>query len=148
MEIIKGTVTKIRNTSEVSGGGSNGHVSTSHISMFQIDKQQVKIKFREPTMIDENDFVTVAGKIKNGVFNGYAYKNNTTGVSGDAGILIYFLFGLVFSSAGVFVFTTFSDPFFGFLPKIISCIFIIGGLSMLYHGTHVLRAKNSLRTDN
>mgnify|MGYP001362120505 CR=1 FL=1 len=148
MEKIKGTVTKVRNTSQVSGGGRDGHVSTSHISMFQIDKQQVKVKSAEPPMIDENDFVAVAGKIKNGVFNAYAYKNATTGVSGNAGILIYFLFGLLLPGAGVFALTTFSEPFFGILPKILGPIFIIVGLFMLYHGTQVLKAKNLLITDN
>ena len=148
MEIIKGIATKVRNTSEISGGGRDDHVSTSHISIFLLDKQQVKIKSSETPMINENDFVSVAGKINNGVFKGYAYKNATTGASGNAGILIMFLFGLLFPGAGIFAFITFSNPFFGFLPKIISLIFISAGLYMFYHGIQVLKATNLLRSDN
>ena len=146
MEIIKGTAKRVRNASEVSGGGRNSHVTTSHISMFLLDKQQVQIKSTEPFMIDEDDLVYVAGKIKSGLFKGYAYKNTTTGVSGDSGILVMFLFSLVFPGIGISILISFSDPFFGLFPKVLGSIFIGVGLYMFYQATLVLKATNLLRS--
>lgn len=147
MVVINGKAKKVRTSLEINGGGKDGDVSISHVSMFLLGKKQVYLKSSEPHMINENDLVSVAGKVKRGAFRGYAYKNATTSASGHAGFLVAFLFGLILPSAGVFCFIAFSDPFFGFAPKIIGAIFIGVGFCIFYQAAQVLKAKNLLRSD-
>jgi len=148
MQVIEGVASKVRHTSSVSGGGKDGSVSTSHISIFQLNKQQVQIASAHPSLVDENDSVSVAGKVKNGVLKAYAYKNTTTGASGDSGALNSFFFGLIAFIVSAFAFLTFSDPFFGFLPKIFSLIFACGGFAMLYQGLQISKAKKLIQSSS
>ncbi|MGL6260077.1 hypothetical protein [Vibrio sp. WXL210] len=144
MKILKGVVSKLRNTVEISGGGRDSSVSTTHVMIFQLDGQPVKIKSSEVVLIDESDNVAVAGKVNDGVFHAYAYINNTTGVSGNIGMGIHYIFGLIFPIVGAFVISEFSDPFFGALPKLIGAVFIGGGLYMFYKGTQISNASKLL----
>jgi hypothetical protein len=146
MIIKKGIATKVRSTVEISGGGNDGHVTTTHISLFQIEGQQIKIKSNEPPIIDENDTVAVAGRLKSGIFSAYAYKNLTTGVSGNEGMLTIFLFGLIMPAAGIFAFYSFSDPFFGIFPKVIGAVFIFFGLYMFNRGMRIREASGVLES--
>jgi len=93
MEIKKGIATKVSNTIDVSGSGGrdNSHVETTHITTFRFDNQSIKLEMRKPSMISENDDVTVAGHFKNGNFVARAFKNNTTGVSGNNGVFYYLI---------------------------------------------------------
>jgi hypothetical protein len=75
-------------------------------------------------MISDNDIVVLAGIEKNGAFAALAYRNETTGVTGDAGKLgpvIGVLIGLV---GAVFSFTLFGSSSFGFFPKLIGLGFL------------------------
>ncbi|WP_017223511.1 hypothetical protein [Moritella dasanensis] len=142
MEVIKGTAKKVRNTVKISGKGSS--VSTTHISLFQIEGQPVKVKSNEPLMIENHDLICVAGNKNKGLFNAYAYKNLTTGVSGNENITLIFIFGLILLFVGVSVFAKFSVPFFGFMPKILSLVFVFSGLYSFYMGNQVLKASKLL----
>ncbi|MGD9169819.1 MAG: hypothetical protein PVI97_07125 [Candidatus Thiodiazotropha sp.] len=144
MEILKGIVSKLRNSVEISGGGSDSIVTTTHVTIFHLDGQPVKIKSREAVLVDESDNVAVAGKVNEGVFNAYAYINNTTGVSGNIGMGIHYFFGVVFPLAGAFSISAFSDPFFGAMPKLFGAGFIGVGLYMFYKGTQISKASKLL----
>ncbi|ODX60403.1 hypothetical protein [Vibrio parahaemolyticus] len=128
MDVLSGVVTKLRNSVEISGGDST---TTTHVTIFQIDGKPVKIKASEIVLVDENDQVTVAGKVSKGVFNAYAYANNTTGVSGTSGKGMAYFFGLALPLAGVFALALF--PFVGW-------IFILAGLYVLYRATQISKA--------
>ncbi|MEH8208091.1 hypothetical protein [Aeromonas veronii] len=143
MDILKGVVSKLRNTVEISGGGRDSGVTTTHVTIFHLDGQPVQLKSREAVLVDENDNVAVAGKVNNGIFNAYAYINNTTGVSGNIGMGIHFFFGIVFPVAGAFAINAFSDPFFGPMPKLIGAGFIGIGLYMLYKGIQISNASRA-----
>ncbi|EHE6926753.1 hypothetical protein [Vibrio cholerae] len=145
MDILKGVVSKLKSTIEISGGGRDSSVTTTHVTIFHLDGQPVKIKSREAVIVDNSDTMTVAGKVRNGVFNAYAYINNTTGVSGNIGLAIHYFFGIVFPFAGLFAINTFSDPFFGVIPTILGAGFIGVGLYMFYKGTQISKASKLLR---
>ncbi|HCE3705881.1 TPA: hypothetical protein NG682_004671 [Vibrio parahaemolyticus] len=136
MEILDGVVTKLRNSVEISGGGNNSVTTTTHVTIFQVDGQPVKIKSNEIVLVDENDRVTVAGKISKGVFNAYAYVNNTTGVSGNVGKGILYFFCVILPFAGLFALSLF--PLVGWL-------FILGGIYAFYKATQVSKAVRILR---
>lgn len=144
MDVLTGVVSKLRNSVEISGGGNNSSVTTTYVTIFQINGKPVKIKSREAILLDENDHVEVAGKIRDGVFNAYAYINDTTGVKGNIGIGTHYFVGLISPIAGAFVIYNFSDPFFGAFPKIIGLFFIMVGLYMLYKGTQISNAYKLL----
>lgn len=143
MVVLKGVVTKLHRSMEVEGG-NNSAVNTTHVTVFQIDGKPIQMKSRETVLIDEKDKVIVAGKLSNGILNAYAYLNETTGASGDEGKGVLYLFGLVFPLAGLYVITTFSDPFFGIMPMLGGLVFIGVGVRMLYRATLISMAANSL----
>ncbi len=144
MDVIKGVVSKLRNSVEISGGGNDSGVTTTHVTVFQIKGQPVKVKSREAVLVDESDIVAVSGKISNGVFNAYAYINHTTGVTGNTGIGIHYFFGLVFSLVGAFVIYRYSGPYFGVLPMVSGTGLIMIGLYTVYKGTQISNASKLL----
>lgn len=145
METIRGVASKVRNTIDVSGGGKDGHVTTTHICIFQLDGRTVKAKSSEPPIINDGDNVIVAGSSSGGVFNAFAYRNITSQADGNEGYILMFLFGVIFPVASVMIFGTFSDPFFGIFPKIIGSVFILAGLYMLFRGVRILQAVKLLK---
>jgi hypothetical protein len=122
--ILKGTVSSARATTSISGGGDNSSVQTTHILLFKVDGRQVKLSSASPAMISDTDVVVFAATEKNGAFIALAYRNETTGVIGNAGKLgpvIGMLVGLV---GAVFTFTQFGSSSFGFLPKLAGSVFL------------------------
>jgi hypothetical protein len=132
MDILDGVVTKLRYSVEISDGGK----ATTHVTIFQVAGKPVKIKSTEIVLIDENDRVRVAGKVSKGVFNAYAYVNNTTGVSGNAGRGTLYVFGVIFPLVGFLSLLYF--PYVGWL-------FVLIGLYALYKATQISRATTMLR---
>ncbi len=130
---------------EINGGGKDGYITTTHISIFQIESVRVKVTSDEIPIIDENDVVAVAGKLQNGSFNAYAYKNMTTGASGNEGIVTMFLFAAVFPVVGIFTFFTFSNMTANRLPEVISLLFVCIGAYMFYKGMRVFKALSLLK---
>ncbi len=145
MYTLEGVVSKLRSTIEISGGGRESSVTTTHVTVFLLDGQPVKIKSREAVLVNDSDYMTVAGKASNGVFNTYAYINNTTGVSGNIGLAINYFFGFFYPCIGAFVITMFSAPFFGVMPKFLGAIFIGVGLYKFYNGIQISKASKLLR---
>ncbi len=147
MEKIKGIASQVRNTISVSGGGNNSSVTTTHIAIFQIEGRQIQCKSSEPILINEGDMVMVASKTGSGILNGYAYMNLNTRAVGNEGWVLMLFFGVLFPAVSVAVFSIFSDPFFGVLPKVIGGIFLVVGLGMFYRGIRVLQAVRVLKKD-
>ncbi len=152
METIRGAAEKIRNTVSVSGGGKDTNVTTSHISLFQINGKQIKVTSGEPVMIEEGDEVLLAGGEKNGVFNAVAYRNITTGARGSTPYLSHLIIGIVFPVFSIFFFTAFSGSFnfdsapkpMQFIPIIIPIIFFITGIYILVTGFRIMKARDML----
>lgn len=144
MEFRKGIATKVRNTVNISGGGKNGIVSTTHITLFYIDNMPIKLASPQPSFINENDEISVSGKIKNGFFIALAHENITTGTSGDNGAIGKMIFGSLFPIVGITIFKVFGDDFFGYFPVAIGSAFILIGLYLLYSGLEIFSAKKNL----
>lgn len=131
MKVVSGIARNVNSSSSVSGGGQHGNVSTSHVSMFRIQQQQVVLKFDDVVPIDEGDKILVAGDINKNILTGYAYRNYTTGVEGNENLFTVILFGLIFMiiSIGIITFGAFDGQYLFFilalLPSIICVYFII-----------------------
>ncbi|MDH5178278.1 MAG: hypothetical protein OEZ39_19820 [Gammaproteobacteria bacterium] len=67
MEQVRGTVSNVRNSVSISGGGENSRVKTTHIVVFRIAARQIKIKSGEPLMINEGDEVFAVGYTRSGI---------------------------------------------------------------------------------
>lgn len=145
METIKGIASNVRNTVSISGGGNDSQITTTHIAVFQIEGRQVKAKSGEPLLINEGDSVIAVGSISSGVFNALAYKNLTTLTEGNEGWVMMLVFGVVFPCVAVFAFATFSSPFFGIMPRIVSGAFFAFGMFALFRGGRVMKAISILR---
>ncbi|MFZ6847086.1 hypothetical protein [Undibacterium sp. RuRC25W] len=139
MDRLKGHAASVRNTVSISGGNES-EVSTMHIALFQVGDKQVKLKSKEPVLINEGNEVVLAGKNKSGEFNALAYKNCATGAEGNAGWFGRMLFGLFFPIVSVIIWRTFPGASFSLIPKLIASLFFCGGVYMLASGANVFRA--------
>ena len=99
METRRGAASGIRSAVEV--GGSNKHVSTTHVFTFQVDSQPVLYRSGTPAIIDNGDEVIVAGALSNGLLNARAYYNVTRRVSGSSSHGGFTFFGVVFAALAV-----------------------------------------------
>ena len=124
MNILMGIASKVRNTVELSGGGEDSSITTTHVAILYLDGKLIKIKSGEIIFIDNDDHITVVGRSRNGIFNACAYRNDTMGITGDIGSTALFVFGGVFSTAGLVIMNLFSDLVPIFLGL---CFFIVGG---------------------
>ena len=75
-------------------------------------------------MISDNDTVVLAGTEKDGAFVALAYRNETTGVTGNAGKLGPVIGVLVGIAGAVFSFTVFGSSSFGVYPKLVGLVFL------------------------
>lgn len=145
IKIKQGVAVKVRNTVHVGGGGKDGHVSTTHISIFQIDGKPVQVESNRPVIIDENDVVAVAGELKNGIFMGSAYKNFSVGVSGDEGVLSWLLLGTIFPIVGLTVMVMYINKNSG-LVALGGLVFFVAGIYMFLKAMKINKASNELKT--
>lgn len=151
METLRGTAEKVRNTVSVSGGGDrNSTVTTTHIALFQINNRQIKVSSTEPVLIEEGDEVVIAGSVRRGLFEALAYRNVTTGITGNQAYVVNLILGIIFPAAAVGFFTSFMRSGFfsagfgipGMLPAAVSAIFFITGIYILFTGFRTMKAKN------
>jgi hypothetical protein len=98
METKKGQVSKFRASIEV--GGNDKSTSTTHVVNFQLGSQAVLFRSANPPAINDGDHVTVAGTTKRGLFEALAYRNTSTGVTGDSNSLAAVIIGAVFLLIG------------------------------------------------
>jgi hypothetical protein len=158
MEKVSGTVSNLRNTINVSGGGENNQVTTTHISIFQLTGRQIKAKSSEPLMINEGDKLIVAGSTQKGVLNSYAHKNLTTNIEGNEGWILRLIFGLIMPCVGIGAMAAFADNsnsfgmyseplIFRMLPKFVGGFFIVFGIYNIFCAARVLQAIKELRQE-
>ena len=145
MHILNGVVSKVRISVELSGGGQNSSVTTTHVSIFHLDGKPIKMKSTEIVLIDDDDHVSVAGESRNGVFNAYAYRNDTTGAIGNSGATAALIIGFIFPISGIFFINQFSNPFFGVWPKLFGLFFVFSGVYAMYKAIQILNASKLLK---
>jgi hypothetical protein len=101
MESRRGTVSKIRFSTEVTGsGGDNGSVSTSHIASFELDRRPVQLRAARPVILEGGDTVVVAGKTKGGLFQADACLNETRGIFDHSPWVLHVAVGSIFLFIG------------------------------------------------
>jgi hypothetical protein len=101
MESRRGTVSKIRFSTEVTGsGGDNGSVSTSHIASFELDRRPVQLRAARPVILEGGDTVVVAGKTKGGLFQADACFNETRGIFDHSPWVLHVAGGSIFLFIG------------------------------------------------
>jgi hypothetical protein len=99
MEIKQGPVSKLRASIEVSG--TDKSTSTTHVVYFQLGPQAVVLRAKDPPAINDGDQVKVAGSLSKGLSEALAYRNESTGVSGDSNTLAAIIVGGIFSVIGI-----------------------------------------------
>jgi hypothetical protein len=144
LNTITGEVSEIRNTVDTEGGGGKYiNISTTQISCFKINGQQIVFKSKTPMMIGNCDRIIVSGRHENGVFVAYAYKNNTTKCFGHADIEQDILMGMLFSTFGFICF--FMADHFTVLQVLMSITALFLGLWILYDVKKIISSFNSLK---
>jgi hypothetical protein len=98
METKQGVVSKLRASIEV--GGNDKSTSTTHVVNFQLGPQAVMFRGSNPPAINDGDEVTVAGTIRKGLFEALAYRNSSTGVTGDSNSIAAVIVGAIFLLVG------------------------------------------------
>ena len=87
MEIINGTATNLRFDKLISSnsgeGGSGGGDSITYYAILEINRKIIVIKSYERISIKENDTIAVAGFNSDYGFQGWAYRNFSSGYIGD-----------------------------------------------------------------
>ena len=123
MQTLRGKISHLRASIEVSGGGGDSSVVTTHIQVFRIDGTPVKVEGREPFMIDDGDTAILAGLPNGTVFRALAYRNESSGASGDAGSSFRLWSGVAALAGAAFALFVFADPFFHHIPKVFALAF-------------------------
>lgn len=139
MDICEGKITDVRESVSVHNGTS------SQVYHFRIYKKQFRYSPLETIALSEGDLVTVAGEIKNGVFEVYAYKNKTVGVVSEHKLHTAYIAFSGTVGASLFIFYNFSSPFFDVFPYILGFLFLSVGSVMLFKGHRIKRAVDSLK---
>jgi len=98
METKNGLVSKFRASIEV--GGTDKSTSTTHVVNFQLGPQAVMFRSTSPPAINDGDQVTVAGTTSKGLFEALAYRNASTGVTGDSNSIAAVIVGAIFLVVG------------------------------------------------
>jgi hypothetical protein len=139
MEIFRGVAEKVNHSVEISGtgGNNNSQVTTTHVAVVRIGNRHVRIKSTEAVLIDNGDSIVVAGS-GGGVFKALAYRNETTGATGNAGRIPPLIIGIVFIIMGSF----FTTPFFFYGGYLFMAI----GVGLLVYATRVFMAVSKLNS--
>jgi hypothetical protein len=145
MKTLRGKISHLRASIDVSGGGNDSALVTTHIHIFRIDGTPVKVESREPLMIDDGDTVVLAGSSQGAVFRGLAYKNESSGAGGDAGASFRMWSGLAALAGAAFALFIFNDPFFRHIPKAIALVFAGFACYNLYTYTRIRAAARLLQ---
>jgi hypothetical protein len=137
MQTLRGKVSGIRHTIDVSGG--RDAVTTTHLAIFELDGKPVKLG-GEATAIDDGDDVEVAGYYRGGLFRASAFRNHTKRTAGSMPCLGYFIFGTLGALVGLMSMARFPDLDGAFAGS----MFIVVGLSFVLIGVRIWRAKRLL----
>lgn len=86
IEIYSGKAEKVGTQTSIEGNTGQtalavGQVRTKHMLAFRIDGKPVQFKMGDTTGVSDGDSITCAGKVKDGIMEGYALRNSTTGVT-------------------------------------------------------------------
>jgi ACR3 family arsenite efflux pump ArsB len=156
MKTISGTISNLRHTINVSGGGEDYSVRTTHISLFQIDRQAIKVQSTQPLMINEGDNMIVVGPIKKGVLHGLAHKNLTTSVEDHEGWIAQLIIGILIPCIAIFMLHMFTSltqgaskevDMFTIMSNLFAVIFFAFGIYSIFSGVRVLQALGQLRKE-
>lgn len=139
MEVIRGIANNIRNVVSVRGS-EDTPVTTTYISILQIDGRQIEVEFKLP--INEGDNVLVVGNTRKGTFNAQAYKNLTTCTEGNENWIPSFIYGVMLP--GYIIITVSLNSFFGVIFYGVLCAV---GISSLLDCYRVLLAVKKLRQE-
>jgi len=145
MESRRGTVDKIRFSTEVSGD-ENG-TSTSHIASFELDRRPVQLRASRPVILEGGDTVVVAGKTKGGLFQADACLNETRGIFDHSPWVAHVAVGSIFLVVGLggiafvlWAVISAQIEMFGILYCLFPLIFACAGGWALSTGVRVSRA--------
>jgi hypothetical protein len=145
LETLQGKAKHVRSSLKFSGGSDNSKPSTTHITLFVLNQDQVKAESSEPILVNEGDSVLVGGAFKNGVFNALAYSNLTTRVKGNKGWMSELMYGMAALAASYFVFVKFPSSYFGNVSNLaIGVLILLGGL-FFYQGYRIRQAMRAVR---
>lgn len=162
MELIRGTAENIRTATEietnVSGAGNHGHhttvnTTTTHVLQCTVHNKPVLLKMPTPPFINNGDEVAVAGVVKNGILHGYAYRNITSGATGNGGMWAGMVGGVVAAGIGIAAISFFAskaanllqpDSLFSLIPYGIGGMFILVGALSFRKGFMMKKASEML----
>ena len=148
MKTIRGTVSKLRFTTEVRGGGTNNsqHVSSSHIAVFHLDAQPVRLESASAQILNEGDTLAVAGELENGTFQALAYRNDSAGVLSSPDNLIQYVLGTIFTLIGLIAFFICLARR-EYPPAAICSVFFAAGIYSINWGVRLGSAVSLLREE-
>ncbi|MDW6016794.1 hypothetical protein SBW85_03295 [Vibrio plantisponsor] len=139
MEIHEGKISNLRESLSFNEGTS---IYTYH---FRVANQPVSYTSHQSLVLDDGDFVTVAGKTKSGMFKVYAYNNHSAGVVGSSAQSTHcFIGGVVGIVMALVVLSVFSSPFFGAIPYAFAACFLGLGVVYLVKGIKIKSAIDSV----
>jgi hypothetical protein len=140
MEIRRGTASKVRFSTEVSGssGQNGGGVSTTYLAIFELAGVVVHATASRPPTIEDGNEIIAAGKMRDGVFDAQALRNLTRGTVDHKAWLAGFLVSIIFLIVGI-------AWSLGFLASRSDQPFAIIGAIVAFIGVAGLRTYNSVR---
>lgn len=154
METLQGAVRNLRHTIEVEGGGHNTSSTTKHIAVFDLNGAPVRLAASEPIILNQGEIVIVAGERSGGVFQAYAYYNQTRQVYGQDAYRLHLLLGPVVVAVGILAPMQFVESgatvsalnLVVVLPLLVGGVFVLAGLYTIYCGWRVKRAVSVLQS--
>ncbi|KAA0894224.1 hypothetical protein [Oryzomonas rubra] len=134
MEIFRGIADKVNHSVEISGtGGDNdSQVTTTHVAVVRIGNRHVRIKSSEAVLVNNGDRIVVAGSGGRGLFKALAYRNVTTGATGNAGRIPPLFLGSLSIGFGSY----FSGP--------LSYILMLIGAGLIVYAIRIFMAVSKL----
>ncbi len=138
MERLRGTVSKLRHSIDVSG--TRDVISTSQIAIFEIAGRPVTYDGGASAIISDGDEIEVTGDGRRGVFEAYAYRNITKSVTGCVSYMNPLIIGSAFPLFGIMAIVNFSQT----PAALIGLLFIGIGVSLLSKSARVRKAIRML----
>lgn len=139
--VREGVISGLQRATHVSGGGESS-TRTTHLCLFSLGNERVKLALRELPPIADGDLVRISGYPTPGLLNAIACRNLTTGwmsSSKTPGCGCLLAGALVFSAGGLIA----SGILYGFTKS----AFVAGApfvflLPLAYAGYSLLRSRN------
>ena len=111
---LSGIVSGIRHASVTEGqiGKNGGSVRTGHALAFRVNDRSVQIKLPEMPDVQDGEEVTLAGRVKNGVFQALAMRNDRTRAVYATPAMPGYVMGGLMAAVGVPLLFVFVGVFF------------------------------------